>query len=285
MTPSSPTRARRVADRDLRSAQEPGGRRPTSRTCNCARSSGTPNRSAICLNPISPNIARRRRATPSNPRRPTPASISRATVSNVPAYPKKLPTVLIATLATLVLASGLVLTRELLAAPGRAAGPIAPAACGAPAPSGRGWRSRESDSRPKGSSDVAARIGGRRASSHGARRTRASRRRSPGRRDAEGMAMRGVAEAPSAVEDRRCFIASRRRANGILPPAGLDVKLARALRWRQDTRVVAGRRLAPATPRSGNFLRSVGAPGSPNSPPAAPRSATSSPRISSRRCI
>jgi polysaccharide biosynthesis transport protein len=43
--------------------------------------------------------------------------ISRATVSNVPAYPKKLPTVLIATLATLVLTSGLVLTRELLASP------------------------------------------------------------------------------------------------------------------------------------------------------------------------
>jgi succinoglycan biosynthesis transport protein ExoP len=43
--------------------------------------------------------------------------ISRATVSNVPAYPKKLPTVLIATLATLVLTSGLVLTRELLANP------------------------------------------------------------------------------------------------------------------------------------------------------------------------
>ena len=40
--------------------------------------------------------------------------ISRATVSNVPAYPKKLPTVLIASLATLVLMSGLVLTRELL---------------------------------------------------------------------------------------------------------------------------------------------------------------------------
>jgi hypothetical protein len=43
--------------------------------------------------------------------------ISRATVSNVPAYPKKLPTVLIASLATLVLTSGLVLTRELLANP------------------------------------------------------------------------------------------------------------------------------------------------------------------------
>ena len=43
--------------------------------------------------------------------------ISRATVSNVPAYPKKLPTVLIASLATMVLTSGLVLTRELLANP------------------------------------------------------------------------------------------------------------------------------------------------------------------------
>lgn len=47
--------------------------------------------------------------------------ISRATVSNVPAYPKKLPTVLIATLAILVLCSGWVLTQELLAAPGTAA--------------------------------------------------------------------------------------------------------------------------------------------------------------------
>jgi uncharacterized protein involved in exopolysaccharide biosynthesis len=43
--------------------------------------------------------------------------ISRATVSTVPAYPKKLPTVLIASLAVMVLASGWVLTRELLAAP------------------------------------------------------------------------------------------------------------------------------------------------------------------------
>ncbi len=43
--------------------------------------------------------------------------ISRATVSNVPAYPKKLPTVLIAALATMVLSSGMVLTRELLANP------------------------------------------------------------------------------------------------------------------------------------------------------------------------
>src|SRR4051794_6291013 len=40
--------------------------------------------------------------------------ISRATVSNTPAYPKKLPIVLIATLATLMLTSGAIVTGELL---------------------------------------------------------------------------------------------------------------------------------------------------------------------------
>src|SRR6201999_79060 len=40
--------------------------------------------------------------------------ISRATVSNTPAYPKKLPIVLIATLATLLLSAGLIVTGELL---------------------------------------------------------------------------------------------------------------------------------------------------------------------------
>jgi uncharacterized protein involved in exopolysaccharide biosynthesis/Mrp family chromosome partitioning ATPase len=40
--------------------------------------------------------------------------ISRAIVSNMPAYPKKLPIVLIATLATLLLATGLIVTGELL---------------------------------------------------------------------------------------------------------------------------------------------------------------------------
>ena len=40
--------------------------------------------------------------------------ISRATVSNMPAYPKKLPIVLIATLATLLLTSGAIATGELL---------------------------------------------------------------------------------------------------------------------------------------------------------------------------
>jgi uncharacterized protein involved in exopolysaccharide biosynthesis len=53
--------------------------------------------------------------------------ISRATVSTIPAYPKKLPTVLIASLATMVLCAGMVLTRELLASPGYAV-PAAPRA-------------------------------------------------------------------------------------------------------------------------------------------------------------
>lgn len=48
-------------------------------------------------------------ATPSDGR-----IISRATVSNTPAYPKKLPIVLIATLATLLLTSGAIVTGELL---------------------------------------------------------------------------------------------------------------------------------------------------------------------------
>jgi succinoglycan biosynthesis transport protein ExoP len=48
-------------------------------------------------------------ATPSDGR-----IISRATVSNTPAYPKKLPIVLIATLATLLLTSGAIATGELL---------------------------------------------------------------------------------------------------------------------------------------------------------------------------
>jgi uncharacterized protein involved in exopolysaccharide biosynthesis/Mrp family chromosome partitioning ATPase len=50
--------------------------------------------------------------------------ISRATVSNTPAYPKKLPIVLIATLATLLLTSGAIATGELL----RMTAPRAPGA-------------------------------------------------------------------------------------------------------------------------------------------------------------
>jgi len=56
-------------------------------------------------------------------------------VSNVPAYPKKLPTVLIATLTTLVISAGFVLTKELLAAPaGGAAMPPQRAPASTPEP-------------------------------------------------------------------------------------------------------------------------------------------------------
>ncbi|HEU0147260.1 MAG TPA: exopolysaccharide transport family protein [Bradyrhizobium sp.] len=58
--------------------------------------------------------------------------ISRAVVSNTPAYPKKLPVVLIATLATLMLTSGVVVTGELLRVTAPRA--VAPAVAAAPAP-------------------------------------------------------------------------------------------------------------------------------------------------------
>jgi succinoglycan biosynthesis transport protein ExoP len=65
-------------------------------------------------------LAKYREAASRNSLESSPADarvISRATVSNVPAYPKKLPTVLIATFATLLISSGLVMTKEILAAP------------------------------------------------------------------------------------------------------------------------------------------------------------------------
>ena len=65
-------------------------------------------------------LAKYREATSRDTINSAPADarvISRAAVSNIPAYPKKLPTVLIATVATLVLGSGLIVTKEILAAP------------------------------------------------------------------------------------------------------------------------------------------------------------------------
>src|SRR5262245_29035560 len=59
--------------------------------------------------------------------------ISRATVSNIPAYPKKLPIVLIATLATFLLMSGLVVTGELLRMTAPRAFAAAPVAADIPA--------------------------------------------------------------------------------------------------------------------------------------------------------
>src|SRR5262249_33084465 len=60
--------------------------------------------------------------------------ISRATVSNIVAYPKKLPIVLIATLATFLLMSGLIVTGELLRLTAPRALAAAAGAAGAPAP-------------------------------------------------------------------------------------------------------------------------------------------------------
>ena len=65
-------------------------------------------------------LAKYREATSRDTINSTPADarvISRATVSNVPAYPKKLPTLLIATVAALVLSSGFLVTKEILSAP------------------------------------------------------------------------------------------------------------------------------------------------------------------------
>jgi tyrosine-protein kinase Etk/Wzc len=67
--------------------------------------------------------------------------ISRASVSNMPAYPKKLPIVLIATLATLMLSAGAIVTGELLrmTAP-RAMAAFAPASARAPAAGASAFR-------------------------------------------------------------------------------------------------------------------------------------------------
>jgi len=65
-------------------------------------------------------LAKYREATSHDTLDSTPADarvVSRATVSNVPEYPKKLPTLLIATFATLMLSSGMVVTKEILGAP------------------------------------------------------------------------------------------------------------------------------------------------------------------------
>jgi polysaccharide biosynthesis transport protein len=66
------------------------------------------------------DLAKYREATSRDTIASTPADariVSRATVSNIPAYPKKLPTVLIAAFATMVLSAGMIMTREILAAP------------------------------------------------------------------------------------------------------------------------------------------------------------------------
>jgi succinoglycan biosynthesis transport protein ExoP len=60
--------------------------------------------------------------------------ISRAIVSNTPAYPKKLPIVLIATLATLMLSAGAIVTGELLRMTAPGAGTVFASTAAAPIP-------------------------------------------------------------------------------------------------------------------------------------------------------
>ena len=114
-TPRSPaTGWRRSPPASTRSKSLP--RRPTSRTCNCARSSARPRPSAICSNPIS---AKYREATARdniNAAPPEARIISRASPSIKPDYPKKLPTVLIAAFAAFALSAGFIVTGALLAA-------------------------------------------------------------------------------------------------------------------------------------------------------------------------
>ena len=74
-------------------------------------------------------LAKYREATSRETLNSAPANarvISRASASNIPAFPKKLPSVLIATVATLMLSCGFVLTKELLSVPSRAVATPAP---------------------------------------------------------------------------------------------------------------------------------------------------------------
>ena len=93
---------------------------------NCARLNAMRNRSATCLNPISPSTAKRPRAT-------TLARLHRRRASSRPrryrTRPRGLrswPTVLVAALATFALSSGFVLTGEMLAGGGAPSVPSLP---------------------------------------------------------------------------------------------------------------------------------------------------------------
>ncbi len=82
-------------------------------------------------------LAKYREATARDTINSSPADarvISQATVSNLPAYPKKLPSVLIATIATMMLCCGFVLTKELLRVPGRSSMPRLAQRTATPAP-------------------------------------------------------------------------------------------------------------------------------------------------------
>ena len=120
------------------SRSRPGRR--TSRTSSCARSIARRNHSATCLESY---LAKYREATARDnigASSPDARIISRGIVSNTPSWPKKLPTVLIASLGMFTLAVGFILTGQLMSGPlptpasAPATLPSAPAVQPAPAP-------------------------------------------------------------------------------------------------------------------------------------------------------
>ena len=139
-------------------------------------------------NPISPNIARRPRATASARRRPMRASSRPRSSPTRRAWPKKLPIVLVAALAMFALSSGFVLTGELL-------GALPDCSCHArPMPMPALPAAAASATEVKASAvDRSGRPAGRRS------RPRAPRRRAArGGRDAGARAAAPAAKAPAA---------------------------------------------------------------------------------------
>ena len=109
-------------------------RRPTSRTCSCARSNARPRPQRDLLESY---LAKYREATARdniNAAPPEARIISRASPAIKPDYPKKLPTVLIAAFAAFALSAGFTVTGALLApAPSSYGYAYAPASYAAPA--------------------------------------------------------------------------------------------------------------------------------------------------------
>ena len=117
--PRSRTRPRwRGSGRQPRRGRSPSSRRPsppaTSTTCGCARSSSTPKLRATSSNPIWRRTARRSPARPPTPSRPTRASSPGAIEPRTPTFPKKVPTVLLATFAGFLVSLGVVAAHALL---------------------------------------------------------------------------------------------------------------------------------------------------------------------------
>ena len=120
----------------------------TSRTCNCARWSARPSRSATCWNPI---LRKYREATARDSigaASPDARIISRPIVSNTPSWPKKLPTVLIAALGMFTLSMGFILTGQLMGGRRPRAAPARPSPS-RPASVSADSRSRRSTSPPE----------------------------------------------------------------------------------------------------------------------------------------